>query len=175
MDWVSFQYNLQIIYEVSDKHSVNFIFYYGTTFFQSSGIKNAFTISMITAVVNVCSTPISFWAVERLGRRKLLIWGAALMLVSEFLIAIVGTVKQGSSTASIVLIVFVCIYIFGFATTWGPGAWVLIGEIFPLPIRAKGVALSAASNWLWNFAISFATPYMVDPDQGNLGAKVFFI
>ena len=52
---------------------------------------------------------------------------------------------------------------------------VVIGEIFPLPIRAKGVALSTASNWLWNFVIGFVTPYIVDPDSGNLGAKVFFI
>lgn len=45
----------------------------------------------------------------------------------------------------------------------GPTAWVTIGEIFPLPIRAKGVALSTASNWLWNFVIAEITPYIVDP------------
>jgi hypothetical protein len=52
---------------------------------------------------------------------------------------------------------------------------VVIGEIFPLPIRSKGVALSTASNWLWNFAIGYVTPYMVDEDEGNLRAKVFFV
>jgi len=154
---------------------INFIFYYGTTFFQQSGIKNAFLISLITNLVNVVTTPLAFYAIERLGRRKLLISGAALMLVCEFIIAIVGTAKEGSSTASTVLIVFVCIYIFGFATTWGPVAWVVIGEIFPLPIRAKGVALSTASNWLWNFVIGYITPYMVDEGEGNLRSKVFFV
>lgn len=126
----------------------------GTTFFQQSGISNPFLISIITNVVNVCSTPLALYTVERLGRRTLLIYGAALMLVCEFVIAIVGTVAAGSSAASICLIVFVCVYIFGFASTWGPGAWVVVGEIFPLPIRAKGVALSVASNWLWN-CVSF--------------------
>jgi SP family sugar:H+ symporter-like MFS transporter len=57
----------------------------------------------------------------------------------------------------------------------GPAAWVVIGEIFPLPIRAKGVALSTASNWLWNFVLGYVTPYMVDKDEGNLGSKVFFV
>ena len=52
---------------------------------------------------------------------------------------------------------------------------VVIGEIFPLPIRAKGVSLSTASNWLWNFVLCYVTPYMVDADEGNLGAKVFFV
>lgn len=51
----------------------------------------------------------------------------------------------------------------------------VIGELFPLPIRAKGVALSTASNWFWNCVIGVVTPYMVDPGQGDLGAKVFFV
>ena len=73
------------------------------------------------------------------------------MLVCEFIVAIVGTVSSPESKVSgKVLITFVCVYIFGFASTWGPAAWVVIGELYPLPIRAKGVALSTASNWLWN-------------------------
>ena len=101
---------------------------------------------MVTTAVNVGSTPISFWTIERFGRRALLIYGAVGMLVCEFIIAIVGTVDEGSKAAGICLIVFTCFYIFFFASTWGPTAWVCIGEIFPLPIRAKGVALSTASN-----------------------------
>ncbi|KAF1840196.1 general substrate transporter [Cucurbitaria berberidis CBS 394.84] len=154
---------------------VNFIFYYGSTFFKSVGLQNAFVISMITTAVNVGSTPISFWTIEKFGRRMLLIYGAIGMLVCEFIIAIVGTVDEGSKAANTCLIVFTCIYIFFFASTWGPAAWVVIGEIFPLPIRAKGVALSTASNWLWNFVIGFITPYMVNKEYGNLKTKVFFV
>ena len=51
----------------------------------------------------------------------------------------------------------------------------VIGEIYPLPIRAKGVALATASNWLWNCVIAVITPYLVDQDYGNLKSKVFFI
>lgn len=130
---------------------------------------------MVTTAVNVLSTPISFWTVEKLGRRMLLIYGAVGMLVCEFIIAIVGTADEGSNAAGYCLIVFTCFYIFFFASTWGPAAWVVIGEIFPLPIRAKGVALSTASNWLWNFVIGYITPYMVDEDEGNLKSKVFFV
>jgi MFS family permease len=101
---------------------------------------------MITTAVNVGSTPISFWTIEKFGRRMLLIYGAAGMLICEFTIAIVGTVSEGSDAASKCLIVFTCLYIFFFASTWGPGAWVVIGEIFPISIRAKGVALSTGSS-----------------------------
>ena len=130
---------------------INFIFYFGTTFFQELGtISNPFLIGLVTTLVNVCSTPISFYTVERFGRRPLLIWGALGMFICEFIVAIIG-VTDGSNPAAVrAMIAFICIYIFFFASTWGPGAWVLIGEIFPLPIRSRGVALSTASNWLWN-------------------------
>ena len=134
---------------------INFIFYFGTSFFKSLGtIQDPFLISLVTTLVNVCSTPLSFWTVERFGRRPLLIYGAAGMCLCEFIVAITGTVTQSAPALS-AMIAFICIYIFFFASTWGPGAWVVIGEIFPLPIRARGVALSTASNWLWN-CVSFS-------------------
>jgi sugar porter (SP) family MFS transporter len=137
---------------------INFIFYFGTTFFtQLHTIKNPFLISLITTLVNVCSTPISFYIIERFGRRSIMIWGALGMLVCEFIVAIIG-VTDSSPHAISAMIAFICIYIFCFATTWGPGAWVVIGEVFPLPIRSRGVALSTASNWLWNCVRSLQPP-----------------
>ncbi|KAJ5525750.1 Major facilitator-type transporter ecdD [Penicillium frequentans] len=154
---------------------INFIFYYGTTFFQEVGLKNPFLMSTIMNIVNVVTTPASFWMIEKLGRRSLLIYGALVMLFCEFIVAIVGVTKEGSHAASLCLIVFTCFYIAAFAMTWGPAAWVVIGEIYPLPIRAKGVAIATASNWLWNCVIAVITPYMVDESEANLKVKVFFV
>src|SRR5271170_923487 len=103
---------------------VNFVFYFGTTFFQELGtISNPFLISLITTLVNVCSTPISFWIIERFGRRAIMIWGAVGMVVCQFIVAIVGTADSQNQDAVKAMIAFICIYIFFFATTWGPGAW----------------------------------------------------
>lgn len=141
----------------------------------SGTISNPFLISLVTTLVNVCSTPISFWTVERFGRRPLLIYGALGMVVCQFIVAIAGTIDSSNDTVVKVMIAFICFYIFFFASTWGPGAWVVVGEMFPLSIRSRGVAMSVASNWFWNCIIAVITPYMVNPEQGNLGAKVFFI
>jgi sugar porter (SP) family MFS transporter len=169
---------------------VNFIFYFSTPFLESTGaISNSFLISIIFTLVNVLSTPISFWSIERIGRRPLLIWGAFGMLICQFLVAIIGVTvgfnkthvdAAGTTVANNIpavnaQIAFIAIYIFFFASTWGPGAWVVIGEIFPLPIRSRGVGLSTASNWLWNTIIAVITPYMVNTDAGNLRSSVFFI
>src|SRR3954469_8503753 len=98
------------------------------------------------------------------------------MSIAVFLIAIIGTADKSSKQAGhIVLIVFTCIFIAFFAGTWGPVGWAVSGEVFPLTIRAKGIALSTASNWLWNFAIAYTLPYLVDTNKANLGPKVFFI
>ncbi|RQM05160.1 hypothetical protein DH86_00003162, partial [Scytalidium sp. 3C] len=161
---------------------INFIFYFGTTFFQELGtIHNPFLTQIITTIVNVCSTPLSFYIIEKYGRRPILIYGALGMFICEFIVGIIGVTagreSQHNNSAVSAMIAFICIYIFFFASTWGPAAWVLIGEVFPLPIRSRGVALSTASNWLWNCIIAVITPYMVgtEPRDANLGSKVFFI
>ncbi|KAF2800025.1 general substrate transporter [Melanomma pulvis-pyrius CBS 109.77] len=157
---------------------VNFIFYYGTSFFQNSGIKNPFIISMITSAINVASTFPGLYMVEAWGRRNLLLFGAIGMCVCQFIVAITGTVVGIQNVAAQqAMIAFVCIYIFFFACSWGPVAWVVTGEIFPLKVRAKSLSMTTASNWLLNWAIGYATPYLVgtEPGDANLGAKVFFI
>ncbi|GMM38831.1 hypothetical protein DASC09_061700 [Saccharomycopsis crataegensis] len=155
---------------------INFIFYYGTTFFQSSGISNSFLISLATNIVNFGMSVPGVLLVELVGRRNLLLGGSIGMCVSDFIIAIVG-VASNSGSANKVLVAFTCFFIAFFAASWGPICWVVTGEIFPLAVRAKSIALATASNWLWNFGIAYATPYLVDSGPGNadLGSNVFFI
>jgi len=161
---------------------INFIFYFGTVFFQQLGtIDNPFLISMVTTLVNVLSTPISFYIVERLGRRTILIYGAAFMVLFQFIVGIIGATAGKASNdnpdAVRAMIAFICLNISTFAITWGPAAWVVIGEIFPLPIRSRGVGLSTASNWFWNCMIGVMTPYLVgnEKNSANMGSHVFFM
>lgn len=158
---------------------VNFIMYYGTTFFTGAGISNSFLISMIINIVNFVSTFPALLIIESWGRRKVLIVGAIAMAVCQLLIA-AFTLAAGDSmrtTAHQILVIFLCIDIFFFAASWGPVAWVITSEIYPLKVRAKCTSVSTASNWLLNFGISFGTPYMVEEGSGygNMGTRVFFV
>ncbi|KAA8569161.1 hypothetical protein EYC84_000830 [Monilinia fructicola] len=166
---------------------VNFIFYYGTQYFKNSGITNAFVIQMITSAVNVSSTLPGLYGIEKFGRRPLLLWGAVGMCVSQLIVAVLGTTTTDQTAEGVVFatniaaqkasIAFICIYIFFFASTWGPLAWVVCGEIFPLKVRAKALSMSVATNWLLNWAIAYSTPYLVNYGTGNanLQSKIFFI
>jgi hypothetical protein len=175
---------------------VNFVFYFGTTFFQQiGGVPMAFHMTLIVGCVNIAATIISFMAVSRLGRRTLLLWGAAGMCVSQFTLGILGTLpvrnrvsgnnnsssgsRDGTSTPypMSLMLTLINLTIFIFGMTWGPTAWIVIGECFPLHLRARGVGLSAATNWFFNFALSMSTPHLVGPgyNTANLGLLIFFV
>jgi SP family sugar:H+ symporter-like MFS transporter len=156
---------------------INFIFYYSTSFFENNGMYDAYTITLITNIVNVVSTVPGLWMVEKWGRRPLLFFGAIGMAVSQIIVATIGTAAAGHSAADKASLAFNCIYIFFFACSWGPVVWVVPGEIFSLKVRAKAMSISTAANWLFNWAMSYAIPYMIDPGQGNLNlqAKVFYV
>lgn len=166
---------------------INFIFYYGTQFFKNSGFTNSFTISLITNLVNTASTFPGLWAIEKWGRRPVLLCGAIGMCVSQFIVAILGTTTTGQDEVGNVIvhnvaaqkaaIAFICLYIFFFAASWGPIAWVVTGEIFPLKVRAKALSMTTATNWLLNWAIAYSTPFLVNYGAGNanLQSKIFFI
>jgi sugar porter (SP) family MFS transporter len=165
---------LQILQQLT---GCNFIFYYGTTFFSRNGLGTPFMMQLVTNSVNVLSTLPGMVLVETWGRRRLLLVGATGMAFSQLLVAIVGTAMPSTYNANMVLIVFVCLYIFFFAASWGPTAWVVTSEIYPLKVRAKSMSISTSSNWLLNFAIAYGTPYMIGEGNGyaNLGPKVFFV
>src|ERR1700748_10109 len=109
---------------------VNFIFYYGTSFFKAANLSNPFLVQALANIVNVLSVFPSLYAMDRYGRRQLLIYGGIIMVVSQYIVSIAGTAAPGSQAAGTCLVVFALIYIFGFASTWGPAAWVLIGELY---------------------------------------------
>jgi SP family sugar:H+ symporter-like MFS transporter len=155
---------------------INFIFYYGVNFFVGTGINESYLMSLITYAVNVVFTIPGILLVDKVGRRKLLIIGAAGMVVSNYVIAIVG-VKTNTVIANKVMLAFVCLFIAFFASTWGPVVWVVTGELFSLSVRQKAVSLSATTNWLVNFLFAYLTPYLID--QGThttmLGTNIFFM
>lgn len=112
---------------------INFIFYYGTQFFKKPGFENEFIISLITNCVNVVSTIPGLYAIDKWGRRPVLLLGAIGMCISQLLVAVLGTTTTGQDVAGNIIvqnpaaqkaaIAFICIFVFFFAASWGPIAW----------------------------------------------------
>ncbi|PFH55856.1 hypothetical protein XA68_17508 [Ophiocordyceps unilateralis] len=161
----------------------NFFFYFGTVIFRSVSISS-FVTQIILNAINFVSAFGGLYLVEYYGRRPSLIIGSIWMFICLMIFASVGHFKlnlddpQSTKGAGVILIVFACLFIVGFATTWGPMVWAIQAELFPSRYRAKGMALSTASNWIWNFCIGFFTPFIFNAigfDYGYVFAACNFV
>lgn len=155
----------------------NFFFYYGTTIFQATGIQNSYVTAMILGGVNFGMTFFGLYVVERFGRRKALIVGGIGMTVNFLIFASVGAFALDNAhptatpAAGAAMIVFACLFIAFYATTWGPIVWCIVGELFPSHYRARSMSLVTSSNWTWNFLIAFFTPFII----GDIGFKYGYV
>ncbi|PPQ73462.1 hypothetical protein CVT24_007553 [Panaeolus cyanescens] len=148
----------------------NFYYYYGDTFFQSAGTElSPYVIQVILGGVSVIGTIPALRLIETWGRRRSLLTGAIL----EAICSIVAGLRKTDKEASDVLIAFAVLHVFSFSVFWGPTPWVYLGESFPLRVRAKSIALGSATNWFWNFLLSFFAP-RIAAKIGPLILLIFF-
>jgi len=137
---------------------INVFLYYGPEIFKQlgSGVDAALLETVVVGTVNLLFTIVAIWTVDRLGRRPLMLLGAAGMGVC---LAAMGIAAQRGAVA-VWMLVFVLGYIASFALSVGPVTWVLLSEIFPTRIRGRAMGL--ATFWLWspNFVVSQTFPMM---------------
>ena len=131
---------------------INTIIYYAPTIMEQTGLtaSNSIFYSVAIGVINLVMTVIALWAVGRWGRRPLLLISLSAMVITLALMGLTF-VADLSSTLSLV---FMVLYIAGFALGMGPLFWVMIGEIFPPHASAVGASAATAVNWSANFLVS---------------------
>ncbi|KUL81663.1 hypothetical protein ZTR_11142 [Talaromyces verruculosus] len=153
----------------------NYFFYYGTTIFQGAGISNSFVTQMILGGVNFGTTFLGLYNIQHFGRRKSLIAGAIWMFVCFLIFASIGHFSLDRDTpantpgAGKAMVCFACFFILGYASTWAPMVWAICAELYPSEFRARAMALSTASNWLWNFLLAFFTPFITSAIDFRFG------
>lgn len=115
--------------------------------------------------------------IDRFGRKKSLLAGAAWMASMMFIIGAVlathppDTKATSVSKASTAMVAMIYLYVIGYSASWGPVPWVYLGEIFPTRLRAYGVGMGAATQWLFNFVITKITPEAVN----HIGWRTFLM
>src|SRR5690625_1367453 len=158
---------------------INVIFYYSSTLWQAVGFteEDALTQTVITSVTNIVVTLIAIALIDKIGRKLLLTIGSVGMFVSLGVMAWVFAIADRTmvdgelvpvlteAQGPIALIAANGFVVF-FGMSWGPGVWVLLGEMFNNQIRATALGVAAAVQWLANFAISTTFPKMADINLG---------
>ncbi|KAJ3397953.1 hypothetical protein HDU92_000054 [Lobulomyces angularis] len=145
---------------------INVILYYASDLFTAMGFPYetaSKSLNIVNSFVNVVGTLPGMYLIERIGRRKLLIFGGLGMSLSHYLVCLfIGLSKTGNASLNLGALIFVYVFILCFSSTWGPVVWVYQSEIFPLRIRAKGTGIATFSNWSMNAVIAKVTPIIID-------------
>jgi MFS transporter, SP family, sugar:H+ symporter len=164
---------------------INVIFYYSSVLWHSVGFSESasLAITTITGLTNIVTTLVAIATIDRFGRRPLLLIGSAGMVLTlgsmALLFATAPLDAHGqpalSGTSGVAALLAANLYVFAFGMSWGPGVWVLLGEMFPNRIRAAALGLSAAMQWIANFLVSTTFPTLTHIGLGvAYGIYAFF-
>lgn len=143
---------------------INIIFYYGEVLWKAAGATEqwALRINLLTGLVNILATIPAILLIDRVGRKPLLLGGSIGMALTLGTIGTVfATAGVGANgkpvlthAGAVTGLVAANLYIVAFAMSWGPVMWVLLGEMFPNRMRGAALAVSGATNWAANFAVT---------------------
>ncbi|KAH2539008.1 hypothetical protein KXW97_005365 [Aspergillus fumigatus] len=166
----------------------NVAMYYVVYIFQMANMPGDTVLysSAIQYVIFLVTTGVILPHIDRIGRRLLLLSGSIICMALHYAIAgIMATYGnpvdeidgnknlrweiKGAPGKGVIACSYIFVGIYGL--TWAPAAWIYASEVFPLKYRAKGVGLSAAGNWIFNFALA----YFVAPAFTNIKWKTYII
>ncbi|EHY56481.1 hypothetical protein HRR83_002435 [Exophiala dermatitidis] len=147
---------------------INAVLYYAPQIFGALGLSSNTTSLLATGVVGIAmflATIPAILYIDRIGRRPALALGALGMGLCHFIIAIIFAKNEhqwpthkGAGWAAIAM---VWLFVIHFGWSWGPCAWIVVAEIWPMSARPYGIALGASSNWMNNFIVGQVTPDMI--------------
>ncbi|KAF8521508.1 general substrate transporter [Gautieria morchelliformis] len=118
--------------------------------------RDALLMTGINSIIYICSTIPTWFLVDRWGRRAILLSGAVIMGIA--LVATGYWMNLDVPATPNAVVICVVIFNAAFGYSWGPLPWLYPPEIMPLAHRAKGVSLSTATNWFFNWLVGQVTP-----------------
>lgn len=147
---------------------INAILYYAPRLFELSGVfrEGAMLQSIIVGLTNLTFTMVGMFLIDKLGRKTLLLIGAVGMVSAQALVA------WGFATnhfEGYMLLICICAYIAFFAISMGATIWVVIAEVFPNSVRAKGQAFGSATHWVWSALLTWFFPMFL-----SIGGQYIF-
>ncbi|KAJ1412082.1 Sugar/inositol transporter [Sesbania bispinosa] len=143
---------------------LNVITFYAPILFRTIGFGSTAAL-MSAVIIGSCkpvSTFISILVVDKFGRRTLFLEGGAQMLICQIIMTIAIAVTFGTNGNpgklptwyAVVVVGVICVYVAGFAWSWGPLGWLVPSEIFPLEIRPAAQSITVAVNMISTFFIA---------------------
>ena len=148
---------------------INAVLYYLNDIFASAGFSNVSANAQAVAIgaANLLATLLGISIIDKLGRKTLLLIGAAGDAVCLLGVAYVFQTHTHLALLLPLLVGFIAF----FALSQGAVIWVYISEVFPTNVRSKGQGLGCSSHWIMNAIIAFSFPIIASHSK----ALPFFV
>jgi len=133
---------------------INTIIYYGAILLREHAGRSASSAigaNVLIGVINFAGTIIAMAAIDRMGRRALLLAGSAGMGLS---LTALGFAFHGRGQSFPLIVALILAYVFSFAISLGPGVWVFISEIFPTAVRGRAMSVATMTIWIACLAVT---------------------
>ena len=151
------------------------VLYYATKIFQDAGFRaaeQATAVSVGLGVFKLVATFVAVALVDSAGRRPLLIAGVSVIFVSLIVLGAAASAAASPLTAGL-SVAALLLYVGAYQVSFGPIAWLVVGEIFPLEIRNQAVAICTLANFGGNALVSQLLP-SIQAELGQGGAYFLF-
>ncbi|KAI7755676.1 hypothetical protein M8C21_033560 [Ambrosia artemisiifolia] len=156
---------------------INVIMFYAPVLFQTMGFHSDASLlsAVVTGTINTVATLVAVFCVDKLGRRFLLIEAAIQMFIAQvvtggILAAFLKSTNTLPKQYAYLVLVLICVFVSGFAWSWGPLGWLIPSEIFPLETRTAGFFCAVSMNMIFTFIIAQAFLTMLC----HMRAMIFF-
>ena len=152
---------------------INVIMYYATDIFRSAGFSTDSAIgqTVIIGLTNLIFTLIAMQVIDRFGRKSMLLVGSLGMTV---FLGLFSWAYISGGVHNYILLISLIGFIAFFASSQGAVIWVLLAEMFPNKVRARGAAIGSFSHWFFNGVTSFLFPVVAAWFSGGKGIGYIF-
>ncbi|KAG0702170.1 maltose permease [Suillus ampliporus] len=164
-----------MVFVLQQGAGVVFILGYSTYFFELAGFATtkAFDLALCMSAVGIVGNLLTFYTINRFGRRFIFFWG---ILACTTVLLLIGFISiSHTQSARWAVAVFTIIYNFIYQTGIGPLGYVIFTEVSSAKLRSKTIASGVLVNSFCSMIVHIFVPYLVNPDEANLGGYVGFI
>lgn len=142
---------------------VNAVLYYGPSIFEQSGLSGGDSLfyQVLVGLVNMLTTVLALFIIDRVGRKQLVYWGVSGMIVGLLSIAYYFHYGQAQGVSSLFLLAGFLFYVFCCAISICAVVFVLLSELFPLRVRGLAMSIAGFALWIGTYLIGQLTPWML--------------
>jgi len=139
---------------------IGVVFYYSAQIFSIAGFSGDSSMfqSVILGVTNLVFTLIAMSVIDKVGRKSLLLFGQLGMVL---VLGLFGYGLLSGNIAGYWLVALLVAYIAFFAASQGVVVWVILSEMFPNIIRARGASMGSFANWVVSASLNFFFPVVI--------------